>query len=111
MVVAPGIELQLAVMNQVGGELAYVHHLGGARILKTCTRHRRHRHFQKVGRPVHGVHVLVQHAPHMPAFAAQNPLHSEPLRFVVYLGVQPLHHLVRAEQAEVAALAGVSAPV
>jgi len=83
--VAPRVQLQLSVMNQVGGEFTYVHHLGAARLLKARTRHRRNRHLQEVGRPVHRVHVLVQHAPHVAALAAQDPLHAQPPRLVIDL--------------------------
>ena len=69
----------------------------------------RDRHFQKIRRAVHGVHVLVQHAPHVAALAAQNPLHAQALGLGVDLGVEPLHHLVGGEQAEVAAFGGIGA--
>ena len=108
-IIAAGIKLELAVMDQIGGELADVQHLGGLRVIEARSGHRRNRHFKKVRRAVHRIHVLVNHAPHVPALAAENPFHPKALGFVVDLGVQPLHHLVRAEQAEVAAFTGISA--
>ena len=65
--------------------------------------------FQKIGRTVHGVHILVQHAPHVAALSAQNPLHAEAAGLRVDLGVQPLGHLVGGEEAEVAAFGGIGA--
>ncbi len=65
--------------------------------------------FQEIRRTVHGVHVLVQHAPHVAALAAQDPLHAQAFGFGVDLGVEPLDHLVGGEQAEVAALGGIGA--
>ena len=94
MIVAPGIELELAVMDQVGGELADVHHLRGAGVFENRAGDRRDRNIQKIGRPVHRIHILMEHAPHVAAFAAQNPLHSQSPRLVINLGVQSLHHLV-----------------
>ena len=60
--------------------------------------------FEEVGRAVHRIHILMDHAPHMAAFAAEDPLHAQTSRFLVDLGVQPLRHLMRGEQAEVASL-------
>ena len=46
----------------------------------------------------------------MAALAAEDPLHAEPLGLGVDLGVEPLAHLVRGEEPEVAALGRVGAP-
>ena len=78
-------------------------------VLEARAGHRRDGHLEEIRRAVHRVHVLVQHAPHVAALAAQDPLHAQPLRLGVDLGVQPLDHLVRREQAEVAALRRVGA--
>ncbi len=79
VVVAARVELQLAVLDQVGGELADVHHLRGPGILEPRAGDRARPAPQEVGRAVHGVHVLVEHPPHVAALAAEDPLH--PSRF------------------------------
>ena len=79
------------------------------RVLEARPGDRRDGHFQEIRRAVHRVHVLVQHAPHVAALAAQDPLHAQPFRFRVDLRVQPLDHLVGVEQAEIAALRRVGA--
>ena len=109
VVVAAGVQLQFAVVDQVGDELHDVDHLGGPGVLEDRAGDRRDRHFQEIGRAVHGVHVLVQHPPHVAALAAEDPLDPQPLGLGVDLGVQPFDHFVRGEQAEVAALGGIGA--
>src|SRR3990172_6528007 len=109
-VVAGRVELQLAVLDEVRRELHDVDHLGRAGVLEPRAGHGRDRDLEEVRGSVHRVHVLVQHAPHVAALAAQDPLHSQALRLGVDLGVEPLHHVGRGEHAEVAALRGVRAP-
>ena len=53
-----------------------------------------------------GRHVLVDDAPHVAAFAAEDPL-ERALGFRVHLGVQLLRHVEGHEGAEVAAFGGV----
>ena len=108
IVVALRREFEFAVMQQIGGELADVHHARGAGILESCPGDGRNGFFEKISRAVHGVHILVEHAPHVSAFAAQNPLHSQAAGFFVDFCIQPLRHLVGGEQAEVAALGGIT---
>ena len=64
---------------------------------------------QEIGRAVHRVHVLVDHAPHVAALSAEDPFDPKPLCLGVDLGVEALDHFVRREEAEVPALRGISA--
>jgi len=110
MVVAARIQLELAMLDKVGGELDNVRHLGAAGIVEAGPGNGGNRHLEKVGRTVHGVHVLVDNPPHVAAFAAQDPFDAKALGFGVHLGIQPLHGFVGGEEAEVAAFRGVRAP-
>ena len=104
------VEVELAVPDQIRGKLGDVHHLGGGRVFEDRTGHGRSGHFQKIGRAVHGIHVLVDNPPHMTALTTQNPLDPKALRLGIHLAVQFLHHLVGCEEAEVAALGRVGGP-
>ena len=46
----------------------------------------------------------------MSAFSADYPLYTQSFRLCVYLGIQPFRHLVRGEEAEIAAFRGICAP-
>ena len=80
----------LPAMNQIGRELADVHHLGGSRIFKNRSGDRRDRSLEKIGGSVHGVHVLVDDAPHVAAFASQDPLHAQAFGLLVDFRVERL---------------------
>ena len=92
------------MVDQVSRELGNVHHLGGCRVLEHRARVGRNRRRHVRGRrAVVGVHVLVDHAPHVAAFAAQNPLGAQTFGFGVHFGVELLCHVERGKGAEVAA--------
>ena len=67
-------------------------------------------HFEKIRGAVHGVHVLVDDAPHVAAFAADDVFDAQALCFGVHFGVEALHGFMGGEHAEVPALGGVGAP-
>ena len=96
-------------MDQVRGELADVHHLCGTGVFEDCAGDGRNRHFEEIGRAVHRIHILMEHAPHVTALAAEDPFDAETFGFFVHLGVEALHHLVRGEEPEVAAFRSVGA--
>jgi hypothetical protein len=110
VVVAARIQFQLAVVDQIGRKLGHVDHFGGSGVLKNGSRDRVHRCFQKVGRAVHGIHVLVDDAPHVAALAAQDPFDAQAFGFQIHLGVEPLHGFVGGKGAEVAAFGSIGAP-
>jgi hypothetical protein len=110
VVVAAGVQLQLAVLDQVGRKLRDVHHLGGFGVLEFGAGDGDDRFFKKIGRPVHGVHVLVDHPPHVAALAAQDPFDPQALGLHVHFGIEPFHGLVGGEKAEVAAFRCIGAP-
>ena len=107
--VAFGAEIQLVVVNQVGRELGDVHHLGGPCVFKARAGDggRGNVHHAFGSGAVVGRHVLVDDAPHVAAFAAEDPFGAEALGFRVHLGVQLLRHVEGHEGAEVAAFGGV----
>ena len=110
MAVAALVELELVVLDQIGGKLADVDHLGRGSVVEHGSGDRRFRNLEEVGRSVHGVHILMQHPPHMAALAAEDELDAEALGLGVHLGVELLHRLVVGEQAEVTALGGIGRP-
>ena len=110
MVIAARVQLELAVANKVGGELRNVNHFGGLGIVEPGAGDGRDGFFQEIRRPIHGVHVLVDHTPHVAAFPAKDPFDAEAFGFIVHLGVETLHHFVGRERTEVATFRRISAP-
>ena len=109
MIVPFRIQFQFFMMNQVSRKFCNVYHFGCGGIAEPCSCNRRNRHFKKISRAVHSVHILMHHTPHVPALTTEYPFHTKPFCFVIHLGVQLLHHIVRGEHAEVSAFRSISA--
>ena len=90
--------------DEVRHELHQMDHLRGAGVGELVSRDGRFRNLQEIGGAVHGVHVLIDHPPHVPALTPQDPFHAQALRLGVDLGVEALHHLVGGEETEIPAV-------
>jgi hypothetical protein len=111
VVVAALVQLQLAVLDQVGGELGDVDHLGGRWRSRSGARDGVDRVTSRKSAGPFMVSMywcITRHMwPHSPP-----RIHLTPRRLAsaYILEVEPLHGVVGGEKAEVAALGGVGAP-
>jgi len=87
-----------------------VNHLGGFGVFEFGTGNGVDRFFQKIRRAVHGIHILVDHPPHVTALATEDPFNPQALGFHIHLGVEPFHGLMGGKKTKITALGCVGAP-
>ena len=110
IVVAAGVQIQFTVFDKIRGKFREMNHFGGFGVFEFCAGDGRHWFFQKISRPVHGIHVLVDDPPHVSAFPAKYPFDPKTLGLGIHLGIKALHHFMRGKGAKIAAFGSVGAP-
>jgi hypothetical protein len=67
------VQVELAMLDKISSKFRDMYHFGGSGIIKDRTGEWRFRYFQEIRWSIHGIHILMQHTPHMPALTAKNP--------------------------------------
>jgi len=109
MIIAFRVKLELFIVNKISRELDDVHHFGIGGKIEPCSvtgetelpeslQVRSLWPCTGAGRATYA------------AFSAEDPFDAQPLGLGIYLGVEPFHHLMRMEAAEVASFRCKCAP-